>query len=83
MLAGAAVLAAVVSVDDHLRVGGHRLPGVCTFRNLTGLPCAGCGLTRSWVALAQGDPAASSSYHRLGWVGYYDPCDPRTPGPFG
>ena len=68
MLAGAVALAFLVDVDDHLNVGEFRLPGLCTFRNVTGLPCAGCGLTRSWVVLAQGDPAASVTYHRLGWV---------------
>jgi len=38
------------------------------FRNVTGRPCPGCGLTRSWVALARGDIAASFRFHRLGWL---------------
>ncbi|WP_292649544.1 DUF2752 domain-containing protein [Nocardioides sp.] len=30
-------------------------PVLCPFRALTGLPCPGCGLTRSWVYLMHGD----------------------------
>jgi hypothetical protein len=49
-----------------LHLGGWEIPGLCIFRGLLGIDCPGCGLTRSWVALAHGDLGASLSYHLLG-----------------
>jgi len=45
-----------------------RLPLMCGFRRWTGLPCPGCGLTRSWIALAEFDLRSSLRFHRLGWL---------------
>lgn len=44
------------------------LPGLCIFRNTTGLPCPGCGLTRAFVSAGNGDLALSLHFHRLGWL---------------
>ncbi len=52
----------------HLSIDGVPLPGVCAFREATGIPCPGCGLTRSWVALLHGDLAWSLRFHPLGWL---------------
>ncbi len=38
----------------------------CTFRTLTGLPCASCGMTHAFVALARGDAAVAWSASPLG-----------------
>jgi hypothetical protein len=38
----------------------------CTFRALTGLPCASCGMTHAFVALARGDAAGAWSASPLG-----------------
>lgn len=51
-----------------LTVGGLALPEVCAFKQATGLPCPGCGLTRSWVSALHGDLAASALHHPLGWL---------------
>ena len=44
---------------------GH-LPSVCLFYNLTGLPCPGCGLTRSFVCLGHGRFWEALHWHPLG-----------------
>ena len=41
-------------------------PSFCPFKVFTGLPCPGCGLTRSAVAFLHGDPSTSVFYHPLG-----------------
>jgi hypothetical protein len=43
------------------------LPASCAFRGLTGIPCPGCGLTRSFVSLAHGQWRAAWSYNPAGW----------------
>jgi hypothetical protein len=39
---------------------------LCGFKTVLGLPCPGCGLTRSFCALAQGDLWAAFSFNLLG-----------------
>ncbi len=68
LLAAAALLGQVATTDVGLAVGGVPLPDLCGFHRATGLPCPGCGLTRSWVDLARCDLAASLHHHRLGWL---------------
>lgn len=45
---------------------GYPLPQTCASRSLFGLNCPGCGLTRSFIHMAEGDWAASWRCHRLG-----------------
>lgn len=54
--------------DSRVRVGGTAMPDICMFRAYTGLPCPGCGLTRSLIAVTQGRIGLSFSYHRLGFI---------------
>lgn len=46
----------------------HPLPPSCASRSLFGVQCPGCGLTRSFIHLAEGDWRASWRAHRLGWL---------------
>ena len=68
-LAVSAVLApAPPGATGGITLAGHRLPELCTLKATTGLPCPGCGLTRSWVSAVHGDLAASLGHHPLGWL---------------
>jgi hypothetical protein len=60
---GAVVVARALS-PDRIEDG----PVICPFRLLTGLPCPGCGLTRSWVYLAHGSWGESLAAHPFGVV---------------
>lgn len=66
ILAGALILDPPEHETSTVRLGQVLLPNVCIFRGITGLPCPGCGLTRSIVAAVHGDMAKSFSFHRLG-----------------
>ena len=43
----------------------HRVP--CFVLSLTGLPCAGCGMTRAWLSVLRLDFAAAFLYNPLFW----------------
>lgn len=45
-----------------------RQPTVCAVRSVTGVPCPGCGLTRSFVTTAHGDVAGAFAFHPFGPV---------------
>lgn len=60
----AALGTAFVLSPDHIEDG----PVICPFRRLTGLPCPGCGLTRSWVYGTHGWWRESFLAHPFGAV---------------
>jgi hypothetical protein len=73
LAAGITSLAALLQVQpDGLRVGFHlggwggELPPTCPLHAIGGIPCPGCGLTRSFVHLAHGDFAAAWEANRMG-----------------
>lgn len=70
---GVVVLSFLLQVRSDQRVEfrflpDYPLPHVCGSRGLFGVDCPGCGLTRSFIHLAQGDWTASLAVHRLGWL---------------
>ena len=60
---GAVLLAALAALSP---ARWAALPDLCAFHFQTGLPCAGCGLTRSWAALIHFDPVLAFRYHLFG-----------------
>ena len=68
LLVGVLILNPPDPVTHNVTLGHQHLPSVCTLKNLTGLPCPGCGLVRSTAAMVHGDIAGSIAYHRLGWL---------------
>jgi|SRR5215213_2861995 len=39
---------------------------LCVFKNATGLPCPGCGLTHSFCALGKGDLSGAARFNLMG-----------------
>lgn len=68
IITGSLILTPADSGTPYVRLGSLPIPNVCTFKNLTGLPCPGCGLARSIIAAAHGDLSMSFTYHRLGFL---------------
>jgi hypothetical protein len=52
--------------DQVVLPSGASLGGLCWFRSVFDLDCPFCGMTRSFVALAHGDIAASVRFHPAG-----------------
>ena len=40
----------------------------CPIKFVTGISCAGCGMSRAWLALLRLDLAAAFSFHPLFWL---------------
>ena len=53
------------SMED-LTLFGYSIPPICAFRNLFGIECLGCGVSRSWSFLAHGQVEKAFSVNMLG-----------------
>lgn len=53
--------------SEQVRVPGWgSLPTICSLRRVVGMPCPGCGLTRSFISLAHGRIGAAWNYNPVG-----------------
>lgn len=59
-------LTAVLMVSVLLKPSTGEYFTVCGFKNVTGLPCPGCGLTHSFCALARGNVGEAFEFNLLG-----------------
>ena len=59
-----AALAAVAALYAALHFAGFG----CPIKAVTGVSCAGCGMTRAWLAALAGDWAEAFFYHPLFWM---------------
>ncbi len=68
LLCGAILACAVVlrPNEEGLSLFGLRWPLTCWLRDMTGVKCGLCGMSRSFCSLAKGDFAAGLHFHRLG-----------------
>jgi hypothetical protein len=46
------------------------LPELCSFRRMTGMDCAGCGMTRCFISLGHGDLPGAWTYNPAGILLY-------------
>jgi hypothetical protein len=67
-ICGAIVAAAVMLTPSTEAVSffGVEVPILCSWRQLTGIPCPGCGLTRSFTFMAHGRFAEAFQLNMLG-----------------
>jgi len=51
-------------VDGQVQLFGHPSVHACAYLQRTGRPCASCGLTRGWIAMAHGDVVTAREFNR-------------------
>jgi len=66
----AAVSLAALAASFVFSAGAFPSIDLCPFHRLTGLPCAGCGMTRAFCAISHGDFAGAWGFNPFGFVLY-------------
>jgi len=57
---------AVTPTPEGISISGHVLAAPCLFKVVTGMPCPGCGMTRSVAYSLHGHPLQALSFHWFG-----------------
>jgi hypothetical protein len=60
------LVAAPILGAFYLRIANASSPFFCPLKSLTGVPCPGCGLTRSFVAIASGKIPEAIAFNLFG-----------------
>ena len=73
IFSGAIVLSFLLNVvgTESVSIGGVTLPEVCTLKRLTGWNCPGCGLTRSFISMADTEWQAAWQFHPAGPLWFF------------
>jgi formate/nitrite transporter FocA (FNT family) len=66
LIAGALITLAVPFFIWQHDANVESAQSLCPFKMATGLPCPGCGITKSFISIYQGDLRKSFSYHLFG-----------------
>ncbi len=64
-LPGLWLIPAIGFIASAFGVAATSGPILCLFRAVSGIPCAGCGMTRAFVAIGHGYPGAAFDYNPL------------------
>ncbi len=56
----------LTATEEWVYVWGWQVPEICTVRRVLGIPCPGCGLTRSFVFMGHGEWLSAL---RMNWLG--------------
>ena len=56
---------AVVSATGIIRIDTAmgKIPALCPFKNITGIECPGCGMTRAFISLIHGHPSDAARFN--------------------
>ena len=68
---GVVIASAVLTPSDSaVSLFGYVVPPLCTWKQLTGMDCPGCGLTRSFTYMGHGEIGLAFAKHYFGPILY-------------